>query len=76
MVISTTYGSIATPSENNGDYSTIVTAAGTPYATPTNLPSNNIPIAVQAFLVSNGSAAGSVGGTFATAANMTRGLPQ
>lgn len=77
MVISDTYGTIATPSENNSDYSAVVSAVGAPYATPSNLPTENIPIAVTAFLVQNGSAAGSVGGTFATAHLMrTANTPQ
>lgn len=76
MVISDLYGQIATPSENNSDFSAVVTAVGAPYVTPTNLPTPNISIAVAYFTANNGAAAGGVGGTFATAQNMTRGLPQ
>jgi hypothetical protein len=76
VVISTVYGSVATPSENNSDFSAVVTAVGAPYATPSNLPTSGNSIAITAFLVSNGAAAGSVGGTFSTAANLSRNLPQ
>jgi hypothetical protein len=76
MMISTVYGQVQTPSENNSDYSAVVTALGAPYATPTNLPTNNVPIAAAAFMASNGAAVGGPDGTFATAQNMWRGLVQ
>lgn len=76
MVISDTYGSVQTPSENNSDYSAIVTALGVPFVAPTNAPQSAIGIAAAYFMGENGAAAGNVGGTYATFANMTRGLVQ
>ncbi len=76
MVISDTYGSVQTPSENNSDYSAIVTALGVPFVVPTNAPQSAIGIAAAYFMAENGAAPGNVGGTYATFANMTRGLPQ
>lgn len=76
MVISDTYGSIATPSENNSDFSAVVTALGVPYQQPANMPTSATHIAAAAFMAQNGSQPGGPGGTFSTAQNMTRGLPQ
>lgn len=76
MMISDVYGQQSTPSENNSDYSAIVTALGVPFVVPTNAPQTAIGIAAAYFMTENGAAPGSVGGTFATYANMTRGLTQ
>lgn len=76
MIVSDQYGSIATPSENNSDFSAVATALGAPFAFPTNIPSGAHATAVMAFEAQNGSVPGSVGGTFATAALMTKGFVQ
>lgn len=76
MVISDSYGSIQTPSENNSDFSAVATALGAPFAFPANMPAGAQAAAVMTFEAQNGSLPGSVGGTFATAALMTKGFVQ
>lgn len=76
MIVSDTYGQIQTPSENNSDYSAVATALGAPFAFPANIPPGAYATTVMSFEAQNGTAPGSVGGTFATAALMTKGFVQ